>query len=284
MGFSSPQLLRRSSEDKAVKDKVRGSTPEAKLLSQLSQLDIASLSLTDVTSFCSSIAELTSLPVPAGVARKRLMVENYLLDNGIYNGISAAPAPKEEPSSPARAPMEGPSSPPASRLDTPAFSLRRPSGFKSEIEGEGEVEVEHVAAMKRMPQWPLPSKTKPLKGLLSSRGAFGVFPGSRPCSARDTPDGGDLSARLGVSALLVRVHISVKSGGGWVALEESRGFSREVNALTRMPVGLDTQQYVADFYNWHRWQVIPPLSPKSLTLIPTHRCPTASHCNDYEQE
>lgn len=181
----------------------------------------------EVNAACDFISELTSVPKPAMLTKKRQMVSNWLEDNG--GGRAAAAVPPAQNAQP-RAAARGASRPESSRGGAPLAPPPTASTTDSP-----------PAASPR-------SKTKPSSGLLSAR-----------------PKPGTMAATDSSSALLVRVHGAVKQGQGWLhSLEEARILAREINALTAMPVGIDVQQYVADWYNWQRWQTRSgwPLEPK----------------------
>jgi hypothetical protein len=67
-------------------------------------------------------------------------------------------------------------------------------------------------------------------------------------------------------------HRAVRVGKGWIRSEtEAKQLATAIYELTSMPVGPDPAQYVADWYNWMRWQSGIPAEPRAFKSRPRPR-------------
>ena len=72
--------------------------------------------------------------------------------------------------------------------------------------------------------------------------------------------------------LFALCHRAIKVGHGWVRADtEAKQLATAIYELTTMPVGPDPAQYVADWYNWMRWQTGAPAEPRAFRVRPKPR-------------
>lgn len=244
------------------------------LFERLNGRNVQGMPVGEVNRFVTEIIAQTSQKRPNKIADKRALLTNWLIQNGGAEGDrgpdeSAAPSPQAgEDANPfggkkggaklrysdpetqkhtppkasvkvARDDPKGPTSPGAAQK--PMLSARpRPKAEPFEADGA-----------------PTPPPTPP-----PAEGSSAAAEVSQENPSQLAAIQGHADSR---AALLQAIHRSVKAGQGVIfSLDENELYADQIAKHTGIPVGVDVQAYVQDFYNWERWRTPSgwPLEPK----------------------